>query len=185
MQRTSYKDNKMTIIKNTKIRERWCHGFKRSADQVKEIVIHATAGLGTIKWMETSDERKEQWSKGIGLFHFLIDRQGQVTEVIDPEFYVFHSSSGQHDLFTIGIELEKSKSNNSDVITLEQSDSLLSLIKQLCMMYPNISKIVSHDYNAKTFSNRPPKPCPGAFPVESFVAAVGGLNLGRKMSVIL
>jgi len=35
------------------------------------------------------------------------------------------------------------------------------VFKHLLPTYPSINKIVSHDYNMKTFSGLPPKGCPG------------------------
>lgn len=149
----------MNIIQNLKIRTKWNKGFERE-DEPNEIVIHATGGAGVIKWMETSDERAAQWMAGIALFHYLITLTGEIVEIIDPNKWVYHSSSGIHDKRTIGIEIEKRSADNSDEPTKEQMAALIFLIGFLRKKY-NITGIVSHDYNARMYSNRAPKPCPG------------------------
>jgi len=199
----------MNIIKNTKIREKWHRGFSRSFEDVTEIVIHATAGLGQIKWQETSDlkviqnridnaktnddkvkwqkefNRVSQWSKGIGIPQYNIDRKGIITEIIDPVNWTYHSCSGEHDKHSIGIEFDKVNADNSDEITAEQMQNSIDLCKQLCMMFPNIDKIVSHRYNWITYFNNNPKPCPGIFPFESYQIIFSKLNheIGREIKV--
>ena len=147
-------------------------GYKRTTD-IKEITIHATAGgssaLNTIEWilkggdMGNGKNRAADYMKGIGLFHFIIDPTGEVTRIIDTEKWVYHSSSGMHDSDTIGIEIVKPDSHNATEPTDEQYLSLIDMIILLRKLYPTINVISSHDYNAKKYSNRPPKPCPGTF----------------------
>lgn len=197
------------IIKNTKIREKWHTGFSRWPEDVTEIVIHATAGIGQIKWQEKSDleniqrlidnsktdaekakwlaeyKRVSQWKNGIGIPQYNIDRQGNVTEIIDPFRWTYHSCSGEHDRHSIGIEFDKVKSDNSDDITSAQMESGVQLCKQLCVMFPNIDKIVSHWHNWYTYYNHSPKPCPGPFPFESYSVIFSKLNheIGREIKV--
>jgi hypothetical protein len=200
----------MTIIKNTVIREKWHKGFSRSPEDITEIVIHATAGLGQIEWQETSDlkviqkriddaltaddkkkwtneyNRVAQWSRGIGIPQYNIDRKGNVTEIIDPVNWVYHSCSGDHDKHSIGIEFDKVNGSNQDDITPDQMQGGVELCKQLCIMFPNIDKIVSHRYNWVTYFNNNPKPCPGPFPFESLqiIFTQFAPELGREIKVI-
>ena len=105
--------------------------------------------------------RKELYVKGVGLFHFLIEPNGKIIEIIDPNKKVYHSSSLEHDDATIGIEIQKN--HNSDKPTIDQNMALFFLIQQLLEKFPTIKRINSHDFNRKKFSNLPPKPCPGKF----------------------
>jgi hypothetical protein len=153
----------MNITENKSIREKYNQGFIRDRP-ITEIVIHATAGfdssLGIINWM-LGGERGIDYAKGIALFHYLNDMQGEITEIIDPSRYVFHSSSGSHDKETIGIENIKPTRDNSGMLPEPQLTALCELIEWLLESIPTITRIVSHDFNAMKFSNKPPKPCPG------------------------
>jgi hypothetical protein len=199
----------MTIIKNTIIREKWSQGFDRSPEDVTEIVIHATAGIGQIKWQETSDlkviqsridsaqtaddkdkwtkeyNRVAQWSKGIGIPQYNIDRKGNVTEIIDVFKWTYHSCSGVHDKHSIGIEFDKVDASNKDDITPDQMQNGIELCKQLCVMFPNIDKIVSHYHNWYVYFNHNPKPCPGPFPFDSVQIIFNEFEkeLGRHITV--
>lgn len=165
----------MEIIVDNRIRDTYNAGLDRDGKSVTEITIHSTAGGGdTIGWMVkggymgkdtngVAKYRKDDYKKSIGLFHYHISKAGLVTEIIDPTYYVYHSSSGTHDKYTIGIELEKDHSNNSDTPTDIQYNTLREMISYLKNKFPTITTLASHDYNAKYYSNRPPKPCPGTF----------------------
>jgi hypothetical protein len=153
----------MDIFENTSVRKKYCEGFNRPG-QITEIVLHATGGFdnseGLINWM-LGGERGIDYAKGIALFHYLNDMQGRITELIDPSKYVFHSSSGGHDKETIGIENIKPTKDNSGMLPEPQLTALCELIERLIETIPTITRIVSHDFNAKKYSNRDPKPCPG------------------------
>lgn len=70
-------------------------GFERNkAEPVDTIVVHATMGGGTYGWMKQG-HRDEEYKKGVGLFHFLIERSGRIVEIISPTRWVYHSSSGK------------------------------------------------------------------------------------------
>lgn len=168
------------IIEDDRIEKQYCKGFERNTS-VKEIVIHATAGGGdVIDWMSKGGYmgvdsqgnkmyRANDYKKGIGLFHYNIKKDGSITQVINPDFWVYHSSSGAHDVETIGIEMTKDSPKNADIITKEQLDSLQYLIVYLKTRFPSITTLASHDYNAKKYSNRGPKPCPGTFDWQQLV----------------
>jgi len=155
-----------------RISKKYCAGFSRSAP-INEVTIHATAGgdsaAGVIDWMTAGGNmgggktRAEDYKKGIGLFHFIIDPSGNVTRVIDTDKWVYHSSSGVHDSTTIGIELVKPDKKNAGEPTDAQYFALIDLILLLRKLYPTIKTISSHDYNAAKYSARAPKPCPGEF----------------------
>ena len=158
----------MKLIIDNQIRSKYCEGFVRGM-LVTEIVIHATAGRGTLPWMIDGGKKKDgtdhvnDYKKGIGLFHYLISSDGTVTNVIDPERWVFHSHAGDHDRQSLGIELSKAEENNSDAPTEAQYSALLELLDQIVKTYPIINTVTSHDHNRRVYSGLDPKPCPGVF----------------------
>jgi len=144
------------------IRQKWHKGFPRKKKNVKEIVIHGTAGGGSAKgllsWMFRSG--RKGYKRGIALFHYIVDYDGEIYEIINPDNWVYHSSSGRHDKTTIGIELMNKKTDNEGSYTSEQYASLDWLILHLMNNYP-IKNIVSHSYNIEKYS-RAYKNCPGS-----------------------
>lgn len=149
----------MEIIKDELIRNKWHRGFERKKP-VDEIVLHGTGGGGTYAYV-LNGGRKELYKQGIALFHYLIDQTGKVTEIIDPDRWVYHSSSGVHDERTIGIEILNPDGHNQAPYTQGQYWALFSLIDIIREKY-QIKKVVGHDYNYKTFSGDT-KGCPGNF----------------------
>jgi hypothetical protein len=154
------------IIINQSIRQKYMAGFHRQSQPI-EIVMHGTGGgtssHGMIDWM-LGGERAAEYNKGIALFHYLIDRDGQVTEIISPSNWVYHSSSGLHDMLTIGIEHIKPDALNTTEPTDEQYQSDLEMIVFLMNQYP-INSIIGHVQNTLKYSG--PQyvkvPCPGIY----------------------
>lgn len=132
---------------------------------IREIVIHGTAGGSTmaslINWM-LGGEQAANYNRGIGLFHYAIDRGGLITQVINPRYWVYHSLSGLHDQETVGIELINPTRDNGGPYTDEQYAALADLIDYMMRINPNCRQIVSHNYNGLTYS-RIGKNCPGNF----------------------
>jgi hypothetical protein len=159
-----------TIQIYTDVREKYKSGWENKIREkdISEIVIHATAGgttaNGVLLWM-LNGEKYHDYIQGIGLFHYIIDRDiSNIIEVLDPNYWCWHSSSSSHDHNTIGIELVNPSKTNRLSFTEIQYQSLFDLIfDKLLIDYPTIKSIVSHDFNAWKYSKRPPKPCPGAF----------------------
>lgn len=150
------------ITKNTDIRNRWHQGYPRKKSQITEVVIHGTGGgnlNGLLRWMFKSG--RKGYRKGVSLFHYAIGRKGKTVEIIDPDNYVYHSSSGRHDKKTIGIELLNPNVTNNGGYTNAQYEALSHLLMQLMRIYP-ITSIVSHNYNKQRYS-RGSKNCPGEF----------------------
>lgn len=161
------------------IRIKYQDGFIKNIRKTppNEIVIHGTAGgrstAGLLHWMYNWG-RAEEYKKGIALFHYLIgrgdkgERDGLIAEVIDPMYYVYHSSSSKHDKETIGIEMINTSKSNRDPYTEAQYTSLFKLLfDYLFILYP-ITRIVSHrhniwKYNTKTTAQKRDKNCPGNF----------------------
>ena len=147
---------------NTTIREKYHKGFDREGEPITELVYHGTGGgvtaSGLIIWM-FNDGRPADYKKGVALFHYLIDLNGEVTEIISPENWVFHSSSGLHDSSTIGIEMINGNAHNENEYTANQYSALMKLTSTLMKKYP-ITSIVGHGQNKLKFSGMY-KECPG------------------------
>ena len=162
---------------DTLIRTKWHSGFDRKKP-VRKITIHGTDGGGTYQFVLRGDgvnrlgERfSDTYKKGVALFHYLIEPSGKIIEIIDPDRWVYHSTSGKYDEETIGIEIQKNSNVNNDA-TDAQYESLVALVAMLSARYPLIDSIESHDYRGMKYSNRPPKPCPGKFDWNRFEAMV-------------
>lgn len=157
----------MKMRKNLTIREKYNSGLDRVQNGkeviVNEIVVHGTGGGSSadamIKWM-MSGERKAEYVKGIALYHYLVDFDGGITEIIDPKKWVYHSSSGAHDMRTIGIEMMNSDPQNRNPYTDAQYKALNELVIELLKANSIIDTIVGHGQNAKKYSSAY-KNCPG------------------------
>ena len=159
----------------TKYKSGWINKVRKTP--ITEVVIHGTAGgetvAGLLNWMYQYG-RQVEYYKGIALFHYLIGRglkgekDGLIVEVIDPEYFVYHSSSSSNDKSTIGIELLNTSKSNRNPYTDGQYESLFCLIfDHLMNLYP-ISRITSHRYNIwrwnpKSIAQKYDKDCPGNF----------------------
>ena len=139
-------------------------GKVRDLNSVTEVVVHGTGGGSTpdalVSWV-LGGERRADYEMGISLFHYTIGRDGKVIQILDPKYWCYHSSSGQHDAETIGIELLNPDSGNHGTYTDEQYKSLNTLIfKYLKPRMNGINHIVSHKFNYEKFSGGT-KNCPG------------------------
>jgi N-acetyl-anhydromuramyl-L-alanine amidase AmpD len=142
-----------------KIRMKWHRGFERPFKPT-ELILHGTAGGGTYNYVFNGG-RKELYVQGIALFHFLIDVNGETTEIISPDRWVYHSSSGKHDEKTIGIEMINQSADNSKEYTIDQYRALFDLLVELLPRYP-INLIRSHNATKMIYSGSGKK-CPGNF----------------------
>lgn len=150
------------IKQDYSVTEKWHKGWARSPDSVTEVVIHHTDGIGNIetlkKWM-LGGERKKQYVKGISLFHFAVDREGSIWKAGPVSRWWYHSCSGRHDRFTVGIE----NIHKTGPFTDAQYESLCWLLFEYMPHFcPSFCRIVSHDYNYSTYSNGK-KGCPGPY----------------------
>jgi hypothetical protein len=150
------------MVENLKIREKYHRGFEREKSDINQIVLHGTGGGasagGLMAWM-LDGERGNDYKKGVALFHYLIDYNGDIYNIIDPDRWVYHSSSGQHDRHTIGIELMNIDRDNRDVYTIAQYQSLSDIIFELMGKYP-IDSIIGHGA-CKNIYTGTYKLCPG------------------------
>lgn len=148
------------IQQDYSVTQKWHAGWKRPLDQITEVVIHHTAGKGSIdtlkKWM-LNGERKDQYTKGISLFHFAISMDGEIWKAGPISRWWYHSCSGKHDRYTVGIE----NIHKSGAFTDEQYNNLFWLLFEYIPHFcPSYCRIVSHDYNYNTYNNMK-KGCPG------------------------
>jgi len=167
------------ITVDKKIRAKYQKGWIKKIRNVPitEVVIHGTAGgmtvAGLLHWMY--NEGRKTYNKGIGLFHYAIGRgmkgekDGLICEVIDPDYWVYSSTSGKHDKTAINIELINTSKSNRDPYTEGQYESLFNLIfNHLMVVYPTINRITGHRYNiwrwnSNTKAKKKDKNCPGNF----------------------
>jgi N-acetyl-anhydromuramyl-L-alanine amidase AmpD len=161
----------MNIIKDHRIFEKYFEPISEvfERENIREIVIHGTGGgasaQGIIKWMlnggvmADGSKREDLYKRGIALFHYLIDRNGDLYHLIPDRYWCYHSSSGRHDIKTIGVELVNTVSGNKGKYEVEQYDSLFSLIKKMMTLYP-IKYIAGHGGNKLNYSGSY-KECPG------------------------
>lgn len=159
----------------TKYKDSWIKCTRTKP--ISEIVIHGTGGgrsvAGLLHWMY--NDGRPEYSKNIGFFHFAIGRgdkgekDGLIVNVLDPEYWTYHSTCYKHDYETIGIELLNSSLSNRDPYTDAQYDSLFKLIfDHLLPLYPSITRIVGHRYNiwrwnSEAVAKQYDKNCPGNF----------------------
>jgi N-acetyl-anhydromuramyl-L-alanine amidase AmpD len=152
----------MKIIIDKEFRAKYGNGLDRKGKAVKEIVVHATAGgssaKAVIQWM-INGERASEYLRGVSSFHYVINFDGLIYEVIDPQYWVYHSSSGKHDQQTIGIELMDKTRDNTGEYTPEQYKALAYLIGHLGTSFPEIEQVTTHKYNIQKYSKQF-KQCP-------------------------
>lgn len=149
------------MVVDTVVRTKWHAGFKRNVSPAI-LVIHGSAGPNPYKWVAEGDRlgnpRTELYKKGIALWHYTINQDGEICEMIDPENWVYHSSAGRADEQTIGVEMEH-PDNGTLPFKDTQYIALFSLINFLMLKYP-ISEIISHN-KMKQRHRGTNKKCPG------------------------
>jgi len=153
------------MVAELEIRKKYSKGLQRK-QYITTAVIHGAGVVDSAekltKWM-LSGERKKDYERSIGLFHYAICKDGTVYEIINPEFWTFHSNSGIFDEHTIGIELINGNSMNYNNYTEEQYQSLFDLIfNKLKVDYPTLKSIASHGRLKEKHSGMY-KNCPGNF----------------------
>lgn len=157
------------------VRNKFSKGKRRlrGKNQVDTFVIHGTAGGGTLNWMRnmsTNSFRGKRYKRDIGLFHFIIERDGSITEIIDPTRWTHHATIGRRDAKTIGVELVNPSSTNTISYTKKQYESLIWLYTYLRYRdgYKNMKSMASHARLKSKYGNGW-KNCPGrGFSWESF-----------------
>lgn len=161
----------MEIKKEKVIREKYTEGHKRTKP-VKYLVVHGTGGgrsaENLLAWMRNPNQKQQaRYRRGVALFHYIIDRDGTVIEIIDPHNWVYHASIGKMDAGTIGVELLNPHRDNRSEYTQEQYQSLVELYDHLKGMFP-LQKIFSHRYAKQVLGGGKKKNCPGNFDWDKF-----------------
>jgi N-acetyl-anhydromuramyl-L-alanine amidase AmpD len=177
----------MKITDKKYISKKYFPGFPRPKEKISTIVVHHTDGEGTFAnleaWMTGKDALADLYSKGIGLFHFAIDKDGSIYQIMDIDTWCYHSESGTADSFSIGIELI----HRTGDFTPQQYESLSWLIKKLNEESP-LQFIVSHDYCRRFISGLTRKFCPGdSFDWAKLALMVGANppNVGAEILYLL
>ena len=162
------------MINRTDIFQKFHPGFAR-VDSPHLITLHGTGGgvdaEALFKWYETLPTLTDKWSinrtanlnRGIGMYHYLIDRDGTVYEMLNELKWAYHSHAGRNDRATLGIELINPDRSNGFQYTDEQYTALNNLISNINLRH-TIKGIESHNYRARRYSNLVPPavtPCPG------------------------
>jgi len=129
------------------------------------LVIHGTAGgavtSGLIDWM-LSGARHDYYKNSIGLFNWLIGRNGAVIEIIPAHIWTHHAHAGsQRHKKMLSVELVNPSRSNGVEYTPDQYTSLLALIDSVAKKY-RIKTVQSHD-SLKPSAMPDLPPCPGNF----------------------
>lgn len=167
------------ITVDTVIREKFHEGFERTT-QPGIVVIHGTSGGGTLEWMRKG-ARAADYRKGIGLFHYLIQRFGSIYEIIDPERYVRAAHAPkEEEASMIHIEWLNPKPGNADHYTDQQYESFAWLVFDYLMLKYPIRTIMTHQYSFDNHvGGRKDPPCPGPrFDWAPVKEALAARNLG-------
>lgn len=144
------------------VTNKWHKGWKRPLDQITEAVVHHTAGSGTWQglrdWMlSVTGKRKANYKRGIGLFPFVIQKNGTLAKFGPIARWWYHSHAGKHDSETIGIEIIHNKGSFSK----QQYETLFWLLFEYIPFHcENYKSIVSHDHNMMKYTGKK-KSCPG------------------------
>jgi len=180
----------MNYIVNRELRK-FHEGFSRNDYDIDTLIIHCTAGGSSanscIKWMSNGGlladgtKREKDYKKGIALFHYLIDLNGDIYEIINPHNFVYHSSTGIFDKTTIGIELVNTDRNNSKPVTKEQYKALAELYLFINNNINKIDNIYGHGA-IKMIKTGKNKVCPGlGFDWYKFLLELTKSNINAKL----
>jgi len=174
-------------IEDDRIMKKYTRGFSRKGNDIEIVVIHGAKGSakGIIKWvldggmMPDGSKREDDYYKGIGLFHFINDRDGTVYRTMNEKNHLWTSQAQNDEYRIIAIENSRLTNTNSDPLTPEQNQSLPSFIYKLKLQYPKIHIIRTHDYYRRLLGIKP-KPCPGKFDWPQFIDNMNMLNMKMK-----
>jgi hypothetical protein len=143
----------MNITINRELRK-YTEGFKRLDSDVNTMVVHGAgivgSAYGMIKWMANGGimpdgtKREDDYTHGIALTQYVIDRDGETTELFNPHNWLYHSRTGKFDKHTVGVELINGHIDNSKQYTPEQYRSLTELYKFLNERINFMPTIVGH-----------------------------------------
>lgn len=181
----------MKIHRDNIVRTQVHLGFERNTAP-NTIVMHGTGGGGTLSWWRSGSTKyphnksAQRHKRGVGLTHYLILVNGKIIEVYDPATqWVYHSSSGEKDAKTIGIELENKSRKNENAYTSQQYKSAGRLVFYLMEKFKiQPEMIVTHDIMLKT-QKKKAKGCPGPkFSMERLMANLNITELNNEVEYV-
>lgn len=145
---------------DTEIRSKFHAGFPRGQDP-DIFVIHGSAGPNPYVWVRDAERLKnpriDLYKKGIALWHYTINDDGEVIEMIDPGNFTYHCHAGKDEVRTIGVELENP--DNKSPFKDAQYNSLFNLIDYLLGRF-GLTEIISHNKMKERYRGKG-KVCPG------------------------
>lgn len=145
---------------DTEIRRKYHAGFPRDKDP-DILVIHGSAGPNPYGWVLHAERYKnprlDLYKKGIALWHYTINKDGEVIEMIDPDNWVYHCNAGKYEVRTIGVEMENR--DNKSPFTDYQYESLYKLIDYIHERF-RLFEIISHNKIKERYTGKN-KVCPG------------------------
>lgn len=113
--------------------------------QFQGLVLHGTAGGGTIQWFLNPDSKVSA--------HYVIEQDGKVTQMVCESDTAWHAgvvspnsilaNKGNPNSFCIGIEFVRNKANDNPMPDAQISSGL-DLVNDIRRRYPDI-KIYFHD----------------------------------------
>lgn len=145
-------------------REHRSPNYKVRPSSVKPsvIVLHASAGksdAGDINWIC-------QAKSGVS-YHYLVGRDGEIYEFVDPKFQAWHAGESEWkgrkyvNQFSIGVAWSN-RHDQTEPLTGAQIRGMRDLLNHLAETYPSITDIVTHQMVAPS-RKRDPLDCPNFF----------------------
>lgn len=123
------------------ILKKWLN-FRTRTEPITGIILHATGGSSVIGSLETLTLRKLS-------YHYIIDRNGEVTKCIPLSKVGFHAgksfgwSGANCNSYTIGISFAN-WDNGKEKLTVQQYAAVAPLIDEICKEYPDIKYLSTH-----------------------------------------
>jgi hypothetical protein len=113
------------------------HGSRRPVNSVHEVVLHHTGGSSVEGAVSTLRQR------GLS-YHYIIDKDGTITELVNPEAKAFHAK--HHNNGTIGISYVGGGPGGA--ISQEAVEASAGLINELKGQFPALKNIAGHKHRA-------------------------------------
>lgn len=129
------------------------------------IVLHATAGKsdkGDLAWL---CDVKSKVS-----YHYLVGRDGEVYEVVDPKAQAWHAGVSEWkgrkfcNQYSIGVAWSN-RHDQTEPLTGAQIRAMRELLNWLCERYPSITEIVTHAMVSPGRKDDPER-CPNWFALD-------------------
>lgn len=108
------------------------------------ICLHASAGksdAGDLSWICSP-------KSGVS-YHYLVGRDGEVYELVDPKFQAYHAGESEWkgkkfvNQFSIGVAWAN-RHDNTEFLTGAQLKAMRELIDWLATKYPSLTEVVTH-----------------------------------------